>query len=41
MAEAAQLPLADYSEIRRWSERLAELPAWKATRAMQAPAVAA
>ena len=41
MAEAAQLPLADYSDIRRWSERLAELPAWKATRAMQAPAVAA
>ena len=42
MAEAAQLPLEPYPEIRRWSARLAELPAWKAARAMQqAPAAAA
>ena len=37
MAEAAQFPLEDYGEIRRWSAMLAELPAWKKTRAMQTP----
>jgi glutathione S-transferase len=42
MAEAALLPLEPYREIQRWSARLAELPAWKAARAMQqAPAAAA
>ncbi|MBS0386418.1 MAG: glutathione S-transferase family protein [Proteobacteria bacterium] len=42
MAEAASLPLEPYPEIRRWSAQLAELPAWKATRAMQqTPAAAA
>ena len=42
MAEAAQLPLDDYPEIRRWSARIADLPAWKAVRSMQqAPAAAA
>lgn len=35
MAEAAQLPLENYGEIRRWSGMLAGLPAWKKTRAMQ------
>lgn len=35
MAEPAQLPLEDYGEIRRWAGRLAELPAWQRTRAMQ------
>jgi len=35
MAEAAQFPLEKYGEIRRWSAMLAELPAWKKTRAMQ------
>ena len=30
MAEAAQLPLAPYHEIRRWYGQLAALPAWKA-----------
>jgi glutathione S-transferase len=35
MAEPAQLPLENYGEIRRWSARLAELPAWQRTRAMQ------
>ena len=37
MAEAAQFPLENYGEIRRWSAMLAELPAWKKTRAMQTP----
>ena len=37
MAEAAQFPLENYAEIRRWSAMLAELPAWKKTRAMQTP----
>ena len=37
MAEQAQLPLENYGEIRRWSAMLAELPAWKKTRAMQTP----
>ena len=42
MAEAAQLPLEPYPEIRRWSARLAGTPAWQAARAMQqAPAAAA
>jgi len=35
MTEAAQLPLEDYGEIRRWAGRLAELPAWQRTREMQ------
>src|SRR5438270_11049215 len=35
MAEAAQFPLENYGEIRRWGEMLAELPAWQRTRAMQ------
>ena len=35
MTEAAQLPLEDYGEIRRWAGRLADLPAWQRTRAMQ------
>ena len=35
MAEAAQFPLENYGEIRRWGAMLAELPAWKKTRAMQ------
>ena len=37
MAEAAQFPLENYDAIRRWSALLAELPAWKKTRAMQTP----
>ena len=37
MAEPAQLPLEKYGEIRRWAGALAELPAWKKTRAMQRP----
>jgi glutathione S-transferase len=42
MAEAAQLPLEPYPEIRRWSARLAGTPAWQAARAIQqAPAAAA
>jgi glutathione S-transferase len=42
MAEAAQLPLEPYPEIRRWSAGLAGTPAWQAARAMQqAPAAAA
>jgi glutathione S-transferase len=35
MADAAQLPLEGYGEIRRWAGQLAELPAWQRTRAMQ------
>ena len=35
MAEPAQLPLEGYGEIGRWAGRLAELPAWQRTRAMQ------
>ena len=35
MAEHAQFPLENYSEIRRWNAMLAELPAWKKTREMQ------
>ncbi len=35
MAEPAQLPLESYGEIRRWAGKLAELPAWQRTRAMQ------
>jgi len=35
MAEPAQLPLEPYGEIRRWAGKLAELPAWQRTRAMQ------
>lgn len=42
MAEPAQLPLDTYPEIRAWCARIAELPAWRATRALQqAPAAAA
>lgn len=37
MAEPAKFPLENYAEIRRWGAMLAELPAWKKTRAMQAP----
>jgi glutathione S-transferase len=35
MAEPAQLPLEPYGELRRWAGKLAELPAWQRTRAMQ------
>lgn len=35
MAEAAQFPLENYGEIRRWAGRLADLPAWQRTREMQ------
>jgi len=35
MAEPAQLPLESYAELRRWAARLADLPAWQRTRAMQ------
>lgn len=41
LAEAAQLPLADYPEIQRWSETMTALPAWNAVRALQRPLVAA
>ena len=37
MAEPAQFPLEKYGEIRRWAAMLADLPAWKKTRAMQRP----
>ena len=37
MAEAAQLPLENYAEIRRWFGTIADLPAWQKTRAMQTP----
>ena len=37
MAEAAQLPLEKYAEIRRWFGTIADLPAWQKTRAMQTP----
>lgn len=42
LEERAQLPLAAHRNIRRWGARLAELPAWKQTLALQAsPAAAA
>ncbi|MGH6951023.1 MAG: glutathione S-transferase family protein [Vitreimonas sp.] len=41
IADRAQLPLAGYPEIRRWGARMADLPAWRATMALQAPPVAA
>lgn len=41
IAERAQLPVADYPEIRRWAARMGDLPAWHAAMAMQAPPVAA
>lgn len=41
LTEPAQLPLEPYAEIRRWGARMAELPAWRAVRAMQQPAAAA
>ena len=41
IAEQAQFPLENYPAIRRWRARLAELPAWRATRALQQPAQAA
>jgi glutathione S-transferase len=41
MAEPAKFPLDAYAEIRRWSARMASLPAWRAARALQAPAAAA
>lgn len=28
-AEAAQMPLQEYSEIKAWRERMAQIPAWK------------
>ncbi|MBI3439553.1 MAG: glutathione S-transferase family protein [Proteobacteria bacterium] len=41
MAAQAQLPLEPYTEVRRWSARMAELPAWKETLAMQQASAAA
>jgi glutathione S-transferase len=41
LTEPAQLPLEPYAEVRRWGARMADLPAWRAVRAMQQPAVAA
>ena len=41
IAEQAQLPLDAYPEISRWGGRMADLPAWRATRALQVPAAAA
>jgi glutathione S-transferase len=41
VAQPAQFPLEPYPAIRRWYAQLEELPAWRATRAMQAPAAAA
>lgn len=41
IADRAQLPLVEYPEIRRWGARMAELPAWRAAMALQAPPVAA
>lgn len=28
-AQAAQMPLEEYAQIRAWRERMAEIPAWK------------
>lgn len=41
VAEDAQLPLENYSEIRRWGATITALPAWQATRAQQAMPAAA
>ena len=41
IAERAQYPLQAYPEIRRWGARMEELPAWRAARALQVPALAA
>lgn len=41
LAQPAQLPIEPYAEIRRWGARLAELPAWRATVAMQQQSAAA
>jgi glutathione S-transferase len=41
LEQAAQLPLASYPEIRRWSASMAALPAWSATLALQTPPSAA
>jgi glutathione S-transferase len=41
VAEPAQFPLEPYAEIRRWGDALAELPAWRAARSMQAMPAAA
>jgi len=37
MTEPGKLPLGPYGEIGRWAAAMAELPAWKKTRAMQGP----
>lgn len=41
LAQPAQLPIEPYAEIRRWGARLAELPAWRTTIAMQQQSAAA
>lgn len=41
LAEAADLPLQPYAALRGWAERMAALPAWRATLAMQQTASAA
>lgn len=41
IADRAQFPLEAYPEIRRWGARLASLPAWRATLALQTQAAAA
>ena len=41
IADRAQFPLEAYPEIRRWGARMANLPAWRATLALQTEAAAA
>ena len=41
LTQSAQLPLEPYAEIRRWGARMAELPAWRDTLAMQQQPAAA
>ena len=40
-SDRAQFPLEAYPEIRRWGARMANLPAWRATLALQTEAAAA
>lgn len=36
-AEAAQMPLEDYAQIRAWRERMTEIPAWQAQAKLAQP----
>lgn len=36
-AEAAQMPLEDYAQIRAWRERMSEIPAWQAQAQLALP----